>query len=118
LGPHYQRQLISPNRPEQEKSLRARRKKSNYQKRLGYSETVEGIDINLFSIRLSTILYQLIASIILDLTHYTLNTLTLTQCIVNITPVISPSPQHGTRPTKTMKEADKQAHAPNEAAKA
>jgi hypothetical protein len=35
-----------------------------------------------------------------------------------ITPVISPSPQHGTRPTKTMKEADKQAHAPNEAAKA
>jgi hypothetical protein len=115
LGPHYQRQLISPNRPEQEKSLRAE-EKSNDQKRLGYSETVEGIDINLFSIRLNTILYQLIASTILDLTHYTLNT--LTQCIVNITPVISPSPPHGTRPTKTMKEADKQAHAPNAAAKA
>lgn len=134
-APTTQRQLINPNRPEQEKSLkqekgktRRKKKKRNDQKRLGYSETrcwrnwykPTSFLSTQFSINSS---HQPITSI----TPLNSTTQSLTQCIVNITPVASPSPpQHGvpakSQPTnpsiKPTKEVAKQAHAPNAAAKA
>lgn len=123
LGPHYQRQLISPNRPEQEKEPKGKTwRKKQRPKEIGifwdswrnwYKPLLNPTQRNSLSThrinhpRLNPLYSQL-----------NLHNHLHTQCIVNITPVISPSPPHGTRPTKTMKEVAKQAHAPNAAAKA